>query len=471
MKIFHMKKDPLKDGNISGPFRSWFRIVIVSVVFLTGWFLFWEVRNQGLGSIGDIVGRLPVSTTFTNDASALGFLSDAVLRADGRERTYLILFQNNLELRPSGGFIGSFGVLKVKDGHVTEFSTHDTGNFDGRIPDTIEPPYPMRETLKVSSWKLRDSNWEPDFPTDARKAMEFYAMGGGAETFDGVIGITADVLSSFLVVTGPVEVPGFPGTYDSTDAVFDLEYQVEQAYIGQGIEFGERKSVLGMLGTTVLEKVKSLPPGDYLKLFGVLLEDLDRKDIQLFFADDRLESSVLAAGWGGAFDASWSGDFVSAVDANLNAWKTDSVMERSMRYDVDLSGNIPTARLTIRYTNLGTEKTFMVKDYQSFLRVYVPEGSFFRSVSGGVTDPVYGTFMEKKYAGILIQVPLGETRDIVFEYDLPTDIGPDAYDIKIARQAGTKDIPVSLSVVGTDGSRTENDIVLDRDFVLSRDGR
>jgi len=443
-------------------------VAVVSALFLTGWFLYWELRNQGLGSAGNLAEKLPLPTDVKNDTRAIGFLADAILRTDGTERTYLVLFQNNLELRPGGGFIGSFGILKMKDGHVTEFSTHDTGNFDGRIPDSVEPPYPMRETLHVSSWKLRDSNWEPDFPTDAKKAVEFYSMGGGQESFDGVIGITADVLASFLTVTGPVEVPGFPGTYGSENAVLDLERQVEQGYIEQKIDFGERKSVLGLLGGRILEKVKSLPPQDLFRLFRVLVGDLNRKDIQLFFADETLESPVLAAGWGGAFDGKWSDDYLLAVDANLAAWKTDSVMKRSISYAVDLSGETPKARVTVHYENTGTEKTFMVKDYQSFLRIYVPEGSFFRGVVGGATDPVYGTFMGKKYVGTLVQVKLGAGKDIVFEYDLPKDLERDAYDLKIARQAGTGDVPVTISVIGKDGSRTEKNIVLDRDFVLGK---
>jgi len=116
----------------------------------------------------------------------------------GKSGPSWVLFQNNFELRPGGGFIGSFGILKVKGGKVTKFEVHDTGNFDGRIPDTVAPPYPMKETLNIPSWKLRDSNWEPDFETNAKQAIEFYKMGQGEENFDGVVAITANVLTSFL---------------------------------------------------------------------------------------------------------------------------------------------------------------------------------------------------------------------------------------------------------------------------------
>lgn len=453
------------------PVLFWTLFATFAALFLVGWFVFWEVKHQGLGSLAGIAGNLPiVSKDVKSEAGAIGTLADAVMRTGGEEKTYLVLFQNNLELRPGGGFIGSFGIVKILDGKVTHFSVHDTGNFDGRIPDTAEPPYPMKETLKIPSWKLRDSNWSPHFPENAEKAIEFYKMGGGEESFDGVIGITTDVLSSFLAVTGPVEIPGFPGTYGAENAVIDLEYQVEQGFREQDIEFGERKSVLGLLGGQILGKVRELPPQDLLKLFGVVLDDLDQKDIQLWFVDEALQSRVEAAGWAGTFDGFWPDDFVMAVDANLNSWKSDYVVKRSLFYEVDLSGETPKAKLIVHYDHAGTEKNYMIKDYQTFLRVYVPEGSWLEKVSGNAKDPVFGELLGKKYFGALVQVPLGGSKDVVFEYDLPKDLDRDFYDLKIQKQSGVKDIPVTIVTKGKDGLTKESTITMNRDFVLSRAG-
>lgn len=445
--------------------------MIIVALFLGGWFVYWEGRNQGLDSVGTLIGNIPAGEAFGSRSRALGALGDVLLTRDGEERVYLILFQNNLELRPGGGFIGSFGILKVRDGYVTDFSVYDTGVFDTRIPDSVEPPYPLGETFRMDTWKLRDSNWSPDFPTNARQAVTFYELGGGEEHFDGVVGITADVLSSLLSVVGPVSVPGFPGVYDAESGVFDLEYQVEQAYIEQNIPFSERKSVLGALGGEILKRTKDLPLQGLIQLLRVILADLERKDIQLFFSDSSMQRLVTEAGWSGTFDGSFQGDFLAVVDANLDAWKTDSVMERSFRYEVDFSGDRPHVRLTVSYRHGGFEKNFMIKDYQSFVRVYAPGESWFHTVGGGVSDPVYGEYMGRKYVGMLVQVPLGETREVVFEYDLPEGMTESAYDLKIVRQPGTKDIPVELTIISHDGSRTKQDIVLDRDYVLSREFR
>src|SRR3990167_11027276 len=263
----------------------WVAFVIGAVIFLSGWFVFWEVKHQGFESLKRLLGAVPVKQEVRTDLETVMSLADALLHTDGEERAYLILFQNNLELRPGGGFIGSFGILKVRDGNVADFAVHDTGNFDGRIPSTVEPPYPMRETLKIDSWKLRDSNYSPDFPENAEWAETFYQMGQGEERFDGVVAVTANVLTSFLKVTGPVEIEGFPGTYSADNAIVDLEYQVEQGYRKQNIAFGERKSVMGMLGLEILHRVKALPLSKKYELFQTTLDDLHKKDIQLIFKD------------------------------------------------------------------------------------------------------------------------------------------------------------------------------------------
>jgi hypothetical protein len=447
--------------------KFWISFIVASVVFLSGWFLFWEVKNGHLNSLRAAIGFLPANQETKTDFQTLVSVAQSLMDTDGQEKTYLILFQNNLELRPGGGFIGSFGILKVLDGHIVGFAVHDTGNFDGRIPDTVEPPYPMKETLNIPSWKFRDSNYSPDFATNAAQAEMFYAMGQGSERFDGVIGITSDTLASFLSVTGPVEIPGFPGTYSADNAVLDLEYQVEQGYEKQGIDFGDRKSVMAMLGLEILERAKNLSMDKKYELFQVLLDDLHRKDIQIVFKDDALQSEIEKAGWSGSFDGSWNNDYLYLVDANLNSWKSDYAIKRSYEYTVDMSGDTPQATLAATYEHTAKSRDWFVKDYQTFLRVYVPKGSYLSAVDGNAKDPVYGEFMGKKYFGTLVQVPLGTTKTVTFHYVLPQDIGRDVYDLKIQKQPGMSDVPVHVVIIGKDGTKIEQRITLAHDTVLS----
>lgn len=407
------------------------------------------------------------SNEFTGDLATLAKLANALMNTGGEERIFLVLFQNNMELRPGGGFIGSFGILKVKDGSVTSFASHDVVNFDGRIPDTVPAPYPLPETLGVRSLKLRDSNVSPDWSVNAKAAEDFYHMGKGEEQFDGVIGITTNVLTSFLSVVGPVEVPGFPGEYDAETGVLDLEYQVEQAFYQQGISRGERKSIMNLLGNIILERAKALPIGQKYDLFRVVLDDLHKKDIQIAFHDAALQQIVRAAGWSGEVNQDWPKDYLLAVDSNMNSFKTDYRMRRKLDYTIDLSGTVPRAKLVVTYEHTAKEKDFMTKDYQSFSRIYVPEGSWLESVSGNAKPAVFGSELGKKYFGALVHVPLGTTRSVTWNYVLLEDVDATDYDLLIEKQPGLNDVPVTVTVKGKDGTLTEKNFVLNRPVVWS----
>ena len=444
----------------------WITFIVGALIFLSGWFVFWEVRTNGWDSLRRLLGWLPVTQETKTDLDTVIALADSLLDTGGQEKTFLLLFQNNLELRPGGGFIGSFGILKVRDGNITHFAVHDTGNFDGRIPDAVKPPYPMKETLKIPSWKLRDSNYSPDFTENAKWAEDFYHMGQGQEQFDGVVAVTANVLTSFLGVTGPVELEGFPGTYGEDNAILDLEYQVEQGYLKQDIKFGERKSVMGILGLEILERVKALPLTKKYELFQVMLDDLHRKDVQLLFRDADLQATVVAAGWDGALDSTWKDDYLLLVDANLNSFKSDYYVKRSYAYTIDLTKETPEATLAVTYRHTAKEKNWFTKDYQTFLRVYVPQGSYLTEVNKQATEPVYGELANKKYFGILVQVPLGTEKTVTFHYTLPKDIERTWYDLKVEKQPGLNDVPVSVTVVRADGTKEMKEFTLNRNTIL-----
>ncbi len=448
--------------------KFWFAFITVSVVFLTGWFVFWEVRTNGLESLKRLLGLLPVKQEMKTDLGTVISLADSLLDTDGQEKIFLILFQNNLELRPGGGFIGSFGILKIRDGSITHFAVHDTGNFDGRIPDTIAPPYPMKETLNIPSWKLRDSNYSPDFSENAKWAEEFYHMGKGEEKFDGIVAITTNVLTSFLRITGPVELEGYPGTYGEDNAILDLEYQVEQGYLKQNIEFGERKSVMGILGLEILQRVKTLSIPKKYELFKVVLDDLHRKDVQLLFKNESLQADVVASGWDGRLDGDWKDDYLLLVDANLNSFKSDYFMRRSYAYTVDLSKEIPEATLAVTYKHTAKQKDWFTKDYQTFLRVYVPKGSFLLEETNTATKPVFGEFLNKRYFGALVHVPLGTEKTVTWRYTLPKDIERTWYDLKVEKQPGLNDVPVSVMIIKSDGSKEQKEFVLNRNTILSK---
>jgi hypothetical protein len=441
---------------------------IIAILFLSGWYIFWQTKTKGISSVASgFLDLIPMDAAKRERLKTVGYFADYLMEKDDQEKTFLVLFQNNMELRPGGGYIGSFGIVKVKNGKVTLMQTHDLSNFDGRVPDGIEPPYPIKETLNVSSWKLRDSNWSPDFSVNAKKAEEFYYMGKGEEKFDGIIAINTNILASFLKVTGPVAIEGYPGTYDSENAVLNLEYQVEQGAYDQGAKRGDRKLVMEPLAKSIVEKAYSLDNSKKLELAEIMLEDLNNKDVQLYFNDSELQKHAESANWSGEINQNWNDDYLMMVDANMGSLKSDYFMKRSFEYRVDFSLDVPKAQLKITYNHTGKQKDWMTSDYLTYLRVYAPRDSWLTD-SKNIGDKKFGDDLGKKYFGTLVSVKLGQSKTIEFDYNLPKDFSASDYNLLIQKQSGVSDIPGKITIVDKNGKEKTYDAGLDGDWKLNK---
>ncbi len=447
--------------------KFWIIFWSVAVIFLAGFYFFLEARKQPGKIISGAINFLPIELSQKTEYKSTAYFADYLLRQDEKEKVFLILFQNNMELRPGGGFIGAFGILKIKNGKIIDMQTHDLSNFDGRIPSTIEPPYPMKETLRIDSWKLRDSNFSPDFSENAKKAEYFYHLGEGQENFDGIVSINTNVLSSILKVTGSVSLPDYPGEYTSENAILNLEYQVEKGYAQQGIQQGERKTIMNKLAQVLIEKVFTLNNSQKLDLAKVILEDLNNKNIQLYFKDQDFENQARKSLWAGEINSTWTGDYLMMIDANLASYKSDYYIDRSFDYVIDLSSEKPSATLKITYTHRGKVQDWMTKDYQTYLRIYAPKDAWLTS-SNNVGKINFGEEFSKKYIGTLFTVPLNQTKTVEFNYTLK-DLNIENYDLLIQKQSGLSELPGKITVIDKNGERKSYDVNIKNEWKLSEE--
>lgn len=400
----------------------------------------------------DIIDFLPIEQIKKKRCQALLAIGDFLLKKDNSEKSFLVLFQNNLEIRPGGGFIGSFAIVKTKNGKISSMETHDLSNFDASVFSNEEPPYPIGEIMGVSSWKMRDSNFSPDFAVNAQKAKEFYFLGSNdQQKLDGVFGITTNVLTSMLKITGPIEIEGYPGTYGSENAVLALEYQVEKAFEEQGIDRQERKSIMSGLAKEIETRMLALSWLQKLELAKILLSDLNQKDIQLNFYDQKLQQISEDALWAGRVDQNWNKDFLMIVDANVGAFKSDYWVKRSIEYSVDLSKEISTAKLKITYNHTAQQKDWMTRNYTDYLRVFVPENSVILEQNNFEISKT-GTEFGKKYFGAIVRVPIGTEKTIEIKYSLPISIKED-YNLKVQKQAGLDMVPMTFKLTNIDGTQ------------------
>lgn len=349
--------------------------------------------------------------------------------------SYLIILQNSNELRPTGGFIGNYGILEVRLGEIVKLETHDSYHVD--MPASLNksfnvtPPEELKKYLGVNQWFMRDSNWSPDWPTSAKKIQWFYNEEMKAANrlnevtdFSGVIAITPRLITDLLYLVGPVEIEG--KVYDKDNFIETLQYEVEMAFREDGISEWDRKSVIGDILQELKARLYNLPSNNWSDLVNVFRQNIDRKNLMVYLNDDYSRQVSSGLNWGGEIKDS-NLDYLMVVDANLAAFKTDRVMDKRINYylNEEADGKFK-ARVDIIYKNNGWFD-WQTTRYRTFTRVYVPINSALFNSSGLTTLPAVSSvdkeiWHPKTYFGGFISIEPGQQGILTFEYYLPDEV-------------------------------------------------
>jgi hypothetical protein len=383
-----------------------------------------------------------------------------------RLKRYVFIFQNNQELRATGGFIGSFGLMNLDKGVVESLDIQEIYNPDGQLLKQILAPGPLQEL--TPRWYLRDSNWFADFPTSAQKIISFYEKTGGV-TPDGVISLTPTVIERLLTITGPIELDNYGVTVNADNFVKITQYQTGIAY---DKEINKPKQFIADLAPILINKLLSADSTQYQKIIEALNNSFQEKHILLYFLDPTLQNIVTDNNLGGQLYIT-NKDYLSVVHTNIGGFKTDGVIEDSMQINTKVQDNGTIInKVTINRNHKGgdSEYEWWNKDNINYMRMYIPKNARILH-SEGYTDreekvPPAGTasfdqdldlaavnstlvhnedwdidvFEEsgKSVIGGWIITRPKETSQIMVEYELPFKVEKgDMYSLILQKQSGS----------------------------------
>lgn len=296
-------------------------------------------------------------------------------------RRYLLVFQNPAEMRATGGFIGSFAEVDVKDGRIAKFVVPPGGSYDvqGQLRTFIEPPTPLLMANK--RWEFQDANWFPDFPATAEKLLWFYRHSdrGGV---DGIIALNASVLERLLSIIGPITDANRGVTLDENSALSTIQGIVEE---GPEKKIRKPKQILSDFSHIFLDYFSSLSPKDLLPTLISLKEALDQKEIQVYLADADHQQKIAGFGWSGALlPTSPEQDYLMVVNSNILGEKSDAKIKQTISHQavIDTDGSIiDTVTISREHTGTPGEK-FYGKPNINYVRLYVPKGSTLLEAKG-----------------------------------------------------------------------------------------
>lgn len=406
------------------------------------------------------------------DTGVEGFLSfrpvleqlPEIAGGTGERKKYLILFQNDNELRPTGGFLTAYAVVYVEDGKVTPEKSDDIYELDQKFYERITIPESLGKYLTTEKyWNLRDMNISPDFKLSMEQFYEHYQnIPGEPDDIDGIIAVDTKVLTDLLAILGPVGV-GEYGTFSAEpdercDGCAQVVYALSEIITKPTPYHREdRKGILGPLMQSTLQKAYSAPKELWPQLFQAMWSDIQGKHIQMYFLDDTAQTAAEAVNGAGRLMATTEGaDFLAIVDANLGGAKSNLFTEYDVKQVISPPENgviTKTVEITYKNTrkadncNLEAGQLCLNSTLRDWSRLYIPAGSELIEAQGFTTEP--SLYEENGLAvidGFFILEPLG-TAKLKITYTVPYT-NNDTYVAELWKQGGIDGFDMLLDVAG-----------------------
>lgn len=401
---------------------------------------------------------------FLQNAQSLNEVSSLLFDLLLGSKNILLVFQNNNELRASGGFMGTIGNARLSNGSIGSLDVRSVYDWDGQLKEKILPPQPLYAVN--NRWFLRDSNWFASFPMSANRLSALYEKEGG-ETPDLIITLTPEVILDMLERTGNIELPQHGVTLTKDNFV---EKTQEETSINYDKQVNQPKQFLADFFPLLMERLGSTEGdnGGVMAFLEIFQQNLYKKQILLYSRDNQIEKKILAFNWGGEIKDT-DRDYLSIVNSNLGGTKTDRTLQRSINLQSTVAddGSI-TNNLTYTVKNPLPDNPALTN--KSFVRIYVPAGATLISSAGfnteiqlprleteGYTlddkvqewqhnlsqDINTGTYTGKEsgktWFGNWLEVAGGETKTVTISYKLPYKLGNiDRQSLLVQKQPGSQ---------------------------------
>ena len=412
------------------------------------------------------ISGLDQASSLVNDAKPLLEVAPDLMGVN-TPKYYFVLFQNDAELRPTGGFMTAYGILKIDKGKITPILSEDIYSLDAAWGKKIPAPDPIKKFHKnVPYFYLRDMNLSPDFAVSMEPFMNIYNNQiRGAKKVDGVIAVDTKLLAGLLKVLGQIGVPEFGNFSAEIDkrcncpqVVYRLEEIADKPLSALNTS---RKSVIGPLMNSILANAFNSPKSKIGELVNVVLTAVQEKHVLFYLFDEKAQKAVEAFNLAGRVKE-FNGDYQLLVDANFAGAKSNLFIKQKINEKIEMAAD-GTITKTIEVTynnpyppsNCNLEKGGLCLNglYRDWIRLYVPKGSELIEVTGSEIKPnVYEelgkTVFEAFYGDKYPLSPQSSTK-VTFKYKLPFKVEKGTpYRLLIQKQAGVEKYDMTVDFNG-----------------------
>ena len=398
-------------------------------------------------------------------------------------KTYLILVENEDELRPTGGLVTAAGSLLVENGHISTLTFENEDQTNNPLIDWTRPypsaPWQLQQYMNSRVLLFRDTSWFTNYPTAALYAETLYSYVKNSSV-DGVIAIDQQFLVEILKVTGPLHLEGVSYPVDASNVKGYMHSSKVATQADYASPEWNNKQFLKLISDALIKIIYSgaIQPENLLT---VLSQALNEHHLLLQLDGNAMTTILANHRWDGAVRPE-RGDFLMAVDTNVGFNKTNAVVTSNLVYDVDLTKlSAPTGTLRIDHQNNAAEQIckqwdkiispaehyYPIQDcYWNYLRVYMVRGAKLLDATPQFVPanwmlvkqdvPARVDNLNEGIAGVqafgtLQVVPGGESVVTSFSFTLPSSIiqsraGQSIYHLLVQKQPGTLAEPITIRV-------------------------
>lgn len=368
--------------------------------------------------------------------------------------TFLILFQNSEELRATGGFIGSYGLVELDHGTLTRLLIQDIYEPDGHFHGFVDAPHGLFEYLSDGKgMRLPDANWSPDLPTSAQSILTFFTAANETR-IDGVITLNVHTAEEMVKILGPIELPDYHTTVTAEN--FSTVARSDRSTFFPGSQ--QKKNFLSSLFTALKIHLSETTPQQQKAIAHLLITEMKTKSIQFFDTANELEALYKKYDVAGTVHVPTQNElYFYPVESNVGINKANAHVQRDVKLDIHETNSTLTLHFLNQNLTHGPYTEFIRPNhYVNYQRIFVRPDMIVQSITVGgkqVTkwdDDIITLAQGQKIKqiGFLIVVPEQEENTAMITFTNPFPVTR-ATPVFFQKQSGIPPLPFTLQKMGT----------------------
>ncbi len=366
-----------------------------------------------------------------------------------KKQSILVGFQNSAELRPTGGFWGSFAVWDINKSILDSTLSFDTNPYkqDNKLLETsqTELPEPMREQWSDKPQSFVNANWSASFPQSAKTLQWYFGQGWGEKNLSGVFAVSSLTLIDLLELTGEISISDKTAINSSNftrimSEKIDSEYWQNE----ENKTINEPKTLIKELFPLVLQRAKALPK---LTLYNFFIKQIEQGRILAYFNDKQFQKGSEKLKIDGELRP-YKTDYLMINNANISGNKTSLNVNQIIDYSLVNSqkGASSLLKITRSHSNMWPNH-----QNTNYTRVFIPIGSTLESAKLGNEDITGDILIEQDQGrtvlGFWFNTDPGQQKTAEIKYRIPSQSNiVNNWDLTYQKQPGTNPDWINIKI-------------------------